>query len=323
MSNRTSSNGVLAVAIYNGLLGFEFSCVAEMFGLVRPGLEDSWYDFRLCRVERGKLESSHGLAIQPKFGLNDIRNANTIVVPGWRDPTEKPKPAFLNALVAAYRNGARIVSVCTGAFVLAHAGLLNGKRATTHWLHADYFRKQFPKIELLDDAIYIHDGSISTSAGSSAGLDLCLSIIRSDYGVEVANMVARRMVAPGHREGGQSQYAEPEILDASDSEFGPVLDWIASNLSKPITLEQTAEQFDISLRTLHRRFNEITGLSPLAWISQQRINLARKLLETSDLSIEQIASKSGLGSAANLRKHFDRQLRLTPSVYRSTFKAVK
>ncbi|MCA9128054.1 MAG: DJ-1/PfpI family protein, partial [Planctomycetales bacterium] len=218
MQKKSTKRNTLAVAIYDNLLGYEYSIVAELFGLVRPGTEAFWYDYRPCRVEPGEFTTSHGMMIRPKYGLAELQRAQTVVVPGWRNVDERPRPAFLRGLQVAYRNGARIISVCTGAFVLAHAGLLDGRRATTHWLFAEKFRDQFPQVELLDDSLYVHDGRISTSAGSSAGLDLCLSFIRNDFGAEVASMVARRMVAPVHREGGQSQYAMATILDTDDAD---------------------------------------------------------------------------------------------------------
>lgn len=321
MGEKRQRRKTLAVAIYDGLLGFEYSCVAELFGLVRPGLEDIWYDYRPCRVERGELTTSHGLSIHPKGGLKELRQADVVVVPGWRSPSECPKAAFIEALQAAHNRGAQVVSVCTGAFVLGHAGLLRGRKATTHWLHTGSFRKQFPDVELLEDSLYVHDGSIATSAGSSAAIDLCLSIIRGEFGASVANLVARRMVASVHREGGQSQYSEPIVLEPSDGEFGAVLDWMTDNLERSINLAEVADRFALSLRTFQRRFTEVTGQSPLAWLNHQRIARARNLLEGSDLSIEQIAARSGFGTAANLRKHFARHLNVTPSSYRSAFKS--
>lgn len=309
----------VVAAIYDGLLGFEYGIVAEFLGLVRPGMEKFWYDFRPCRVERGELKSTHGLTFQPKYDLSDLENAHTVVVPGWRSPDAVPKPAFIRSLQAAWKNGARIVSVCSGVFVLGHAGLLDNRRVTAHWLHTDQLQRMFPKARVLKDRLYTHDGRIMTSAGCSAGYDLSLSIIRNDFGVEVATTVARRMVAPTHREGGQSQYIEPTVLSTDDEDFGPILDWMSANLTEPFTLEQIADRFAMSLRTFQRRFSNLTGQAPLNWLNRQRVNRARALLETTDLPIDHIADRSGLGSAANLRKHFHRVLGTTPSAYRSAF----
>lgn len=310
----------IAVAIYDGLLGYEYGIVAEMFGLIRPGLENIWYDYKPCRVERGSITTSHGLTMTPRYGTHDLLSADTIVIPGWRSPAHIPRPSFVNAIQTAYKNGSTIISICSGAFVLGHAGLLDNRRSTAHWLHTDELQRTFPKTTVMRDRLYVKDGRISTSAGSSAGLDLCLSVIRDDFGVEVANLVARRMVAPSHREGGQSQYIQPAVLAIENDEMGPVLDWMTKHIAEQLTLEMIADRFSMSLRTFQRRFQALTGLAPLNWINENRLNRARALLETTDLSIEQVAYRSGLGSTANLRKHFERRLKTTPSVYRSTFK---
>lgn len=317
--DRAMKRKAVVAAAYDGMLGFEYAIVAELFGRVRPGFESFWYDFKTCRVERGELTSSHGLTFRPKHGLAELERAHTVIVPGWRSPDEVPRPAFIKALQAAWKRGARIVSVCSGAFVLGHAGLLDGKRVTAHWMHADQLAQMFPKASVVRDQLYVHDGRILSSAGSSAGLDLCLSIIRNDMGVDVASTVARRMVAPTHREGGQSQYVEHAVLTTEDEELGPIIDWMTIHLSEPFAIEEVADRFAVSLRTLQRRFRNLTGQSPLNWLNHQRVNRACALLEATDLTIEQVADRSGLGSAANLRKHFDRVLKTTPSGYRSAF----
>ncbi len=325
--NHAMRRKTVVAAVYDGLVGFEYGIVAELFGLTRPGVENDWYDFKPCRVERGDLRTTHGFSIRPKYGLKELAKAHTIIVPGWRrppsehEPYESPKPAFIGALQSAYENGARIVSVCSGAFVLGHAGLLDGKEVTTHWMHTEELQRTFPKAKVIEDRLYVHDGRISTSAGSSAGMDLCLSIIRNDFGVEVANMVARRMVAPVHREGGQSQYVEPVVLATDDDDLGPVLDWLTNHLAESFTLEEIADQFAMSLRTFQRRFKNMTGYAPLTWLNLNRVTKARSLLEATELTIEQVAHRSGLGSTANMRKHFDRLLSTTPSAYRSAFRS--
>lgn len=225
----------------------------------------------------------------------------------------------------AHARGARLVTICTGAFAVAHAGLLNGRTATTHWLYSKTLREAFPKILVDEDALYLHDnsgpGQISTSAGCAAGLDLCLAVVREDFGLTVANTIARRMVAPVHRDGGQSQYAESPAGVTEDDNFGPVLDWMVTHLDQPFAMNGIARNFGFSLRTFQRRFREITGLSPHQWLVQQRVAKARELLESSDHSVEHIATQSGLGSAANLRMHLARHLGTTPRAYRSAFRA--
>lgn len=317
---------IIAAAIYDGLLGFEYGIAAEMFGLVRPGMEKNWYDFRPCRVEKGELTSTHGLSFSPRHGLRQLVEADTVIVPGWRRPKtgddhKPPQTAFIKALRAAHDNGARIISICSGVFALGYAGLLDRKKVTSHWLHTEELQRQFPGANVIRDRLYVHDGQISTSAGSSAGLDLCLSIIRKDFGVDVASCIARRMVAPVHREGGQSQYIETPVLAVDDPEFGPIFDWLNENMAKTFTLKQVADRFSMSLRTFQRRFQQLTGCPPLNWINKNRVSLAQGLLESTDQSMEQIAHHSGLGSTANMRKHFARILGTTPSAYRSTFKS--
>ena len=315
----------IAAAIYDGLLAFEYSIVREVLGRDRSSLGVDWYDFQTCRVEKGRLFSSHGLEIRPEGDLDDLASADTVLIAGWRESHDRPPEDFLEALHQAHQNGARLVTICTGAFVLAHAGLLDGRRATTHWMHAEKLRQNFPRILLDHDALYVHDdrgaGRVSTSAGCAAGLDLSLAVIREDYGFAIANTVARRMVAPVHRDGGQSQYVEPVVEVGEQGSFGTVLDWMIAELDQPLNLEQVAKQFGFSMRTFQRRFKDLTGLSPHGWLVRQRVARARELLESTDLSVDRVAAESGLGSAANLRRHLARQLGSTPRAYRSAFRA--
>lgn len=316
---------VIAAVIYDGLLAFEYSLAREILGRDRRELVADWYEFRACGVEPGPLRSSHGFEIRPPGTLGDLATADTILIAGWREPLECPPEPLLEALRRAHARGSRLVSICTGAFALAHAGLLDGRVATTHWLHTDTLRKAFPRVRIKEDALYLHDrsgpGQISTSAGCAAGLDLCLAMIREDFGLKIANTIARRMVAPVHRDGGQSQYAEAPAGTVDDDNFGPVLDWMITNLDRPFSMEDVALEFGFSLRTFQRRFKEVTSLSPHQWLVRQRITKARELLESSDHSVEQIASRTGLGSAPNLRKHLARHLGTTPRAYRSAFRA--
>lgn len=316
---------VIAAAIYDGLRAFEYSIAREILGRDRRDLTADWYTFRPCRVERGRLISNHGFEIRPPGTLEDLVAADTVLIAGWRESLERPPEPLLEALRCAHARGARLVSICTGAFALAHAGLLDGRTATTHWLYSDMLRSTFPRVRVEEDALYLHDrsgpGQISTSAGSAAGLDLCLAVVREDFGLTVANAIARRMVAPVHRDGGQSQYAESPVGVADDEDFGPVLDWMIAHLEQPFAMAEVARRFGFSLRTFQRRFKEIATLSPHQWLVQQRVAKARELLESSDRNVEQIATQSGLGSAANLRKHLARHLGTTPRGYRSAFRA--
>lgn len=315
----------IAAAVYNGLLGFEFGIASEVLGRDRTVMVADWYEFLPCRVEPGRLRTNHGLEIRPSGTLDDLVQADIVLVPGWRETLDRPTDSFLDALRAAHARGARLVTICTGVFPLAYAGLLAGRRVTTHWLHAPRLRREFPDIDVRDDALYYYDQSegagIFTSAGSAAGLDLCLAVIRADYGIRIANRVARRMVAPVHRDGGQVQYSEAVVAETDDVSFGPVLEWMENHLQDNFKLDDVARHFSFSLRTFQRRFYEFTSMSPHQWLVQQRVNRARELLESSDQSVERIATLSGFGSAANLRKHLGRYLGTTPRAYRSAFRA--
>jgi len=315
---------LIAAAIYDGLLGFEYSLAREILGRDRRDLTNDWYEFLPCRIEPGRLFSSHGFEVHPKGSHRDLDRADTILVPGWRDPAERPPTRFLESLQRAHARGARLMTICTGVFPLAYAGVLEGRRATTHWMHAEALGR-FSEIEVQEDALYVHDnrppGRISTSAGSAAGLDLCLAVVREDFGLAIANKIARRMVAPVHRDGGQAQYVEAPAGTSTDDNFGPMLDWIVEHIDEPLLIRDVAQQFGFSLRTFQRRFKDVTGLTPHQWVIQQRVARARELLESSDRSVEQVATLSGLGSAANLRKHLAQHLGTTPRAYRAAFRA--
>ncbi len=315
----------VAAAVYDGLLAFEYGLAREILGRDRSDLAADWYDFLPCRVEPGSLTTSHGMVFEPRGSLEDLAAADIVLVAGWREPLERPPAAFLEALSVAHERGGHLVTICTGSFVPAWAGLLDDRRVTTHWMHAPTMAERFPRVRLSVDALYVRDdsgpGPISTSAGSAAGLDLSLALVREHFGIAVANAVARRMVAPAHREGGQTQYAEAPAAGRDDSAMGPLLDWLVEHLDQPLRLEEVASKFGLSGRTLQRRFREQTGDSPHRWLVSQRLGRARELLESTGLSVERVATESGLGSAANLRKHMARQLGTTPRAYRTAFRA--
>lgn len=315
---------LIAAPVFNHIPAFEYASAREILGRDRTQLSPDWYEFIACRLAPGRIHCSHGMEFHPEGDLSDLRRADTILISGWADPLVRPAENFIAELQHAHQRGARLVSICTGAFALAHAGLLDGRLATTHWLHTQKMRERFPQVQLRENAIYTRDDSaapIYTSAGAAAGLDLCLALIREDFGVAIANTVARRMVSPAHREGGQAQYVEAAHGKTDDDSFAPVLQWLATHCTEDLAIDQAAKRFGYSLRTFQRRFKELTNLSPHQWLTDQRVARARELLESSDLSIEQIASKSGMGTAANLRKRLGRCLQTTPRAYRSTFKA--
>lgn len=327
MPNRTSlpqgkpPHRVVAVA-YDRLCTFEYGIVAEVFGSGRPGPAETggrWYEFRTAAGEDGRLRGQGALVVEADGGLELLRGAGTIVVPGWRMPRHEVPSALTAALRDAHRNGSRIVSICGGAYVLAAAGLLSGRRATTHWHHAGDFAARFPDVQLEPDVLYVDDEDVLTSAGSAAGLDLCLHILRRDHGPGVANEMARNLVTPPHRSGGQAQYIRRPLPDGSATRLGPLLDWIRGSLSETLSIAQLSARAGMSPRTFCRCFGEATGMTPGTWIMRERLNLARDLLETTRLGIDEVAFRSGFGSPATMRHHFRRTLRVTPTEHRSSF----
>lgn len=308
----------VAVMAYNGLRDYEYAIVAEVFGLPRPSIESLDYKLVTCRVEPGPLLTRNGLGINPDGNLKDLVSANTVIVPAWRDISERPPQTLIDALVAAHSAGARVVGICTGAFVLAHAGLLDDEIVTTHWLYAEEFRREFPAIKLDPQPLYIlGDNNTATSAGSSAGLDLCLALIEADHTSSEATAVARRMVVTHHRPGTQAQFADPPSI-AFDQPLGDLLAWIEANLDCTLTVDLLADQAHLSRRTLIRRFKRATGTSPFAWITERRVQQARRLLETTRSTVQAIAVATGLGSPTNLRNHLVKTTGLTPTQYRRT-----
>jgi AraC family transcriptional activator FtrA len=254
-------------------------------------------------------------------GLEALDRADTVVVPGWLPAGEPPSPAVVRALRRAHSRGARVVSICSGAFALAHAGLLDGRRASTHWGLAHEFATRFPHIRLDPDVLYVDHGDVATSAGAGAGIDLCMHLVRSDQGARYAAHIARTMVMAPHREGGQLQYSAPPHPAQIDGTLAPLLEWITGRLSEPMTIESLAARAGVSTRTLARRFADQLGASPGQWLLAQRIATARDLLESSDLPLDAIARRVGLSSATNLRRRFQGILGTTPGAYRRAFRA--
>jgi len=308
----------VAALAYDGLGTFEFGIVVELFGLRRTGLGVKWYDFEVCSLERRPLRAAGGILVQAPRGLSALREAGTIVIPGWTLEDVAPPAKLVNALRAAHAGGARLVSICSGVFLLAATGLLDGKRVTAHWRHVDRFTARFPNIQVERDVLYVDEGSILTSAGSSAGIDLCLHIVRRDYGAEIANQIARRLVMPPHREGGQAQYIE-DPMPREAGRLAPVLEWAQSRLGKTLRVEDLARKASMSPRTFARHFRQQTGTTPHQWLTHQRVMEAQRRLEKTDASIDQIAAAAGLQTAATLRQHFSRALGTSPSAYRRQF----
>lgn len=311
---------VVATLLFGGANVFEFAVACEVFGLERPEFDGSWYEHRLCGVAP-TIALSGGASMALAHGLEALADADTVLVPNAPRGTGAIPTAACDALRAAHARGARMVSFCTGAFALAEAGILDGRKATTHWMHADEFRQRYPRVHLDPNVLYVDEGDVLTSAGTAAGIDLALHIVRMDHGAEAARIVARRMVVPPHRDGGQAQYIDPPHQPVvPGDELAGLLDRLSADVDRQVTVEDMAAQVAMSPRTFARRFKETTGTTPYRWLLTQRLHRAQQLLETSDLDVDQIADRSGFGTAANLRLHFRRELRTTPTSYRRTFR---
>ncbi|MDG4832900.1 helix-turn-helix domain-containing protein [Solwaraspora sp. WMMD1047] len=307
----------VALAVLDGTPLFELAAACEVFGVDR-GLADPWYDLVLCGEDGARVGGWLRAAVRP--GLAALTSAHTVIVPSCRDPADPPAPALVDAVRTAHRAGARVASLCTGAFVLAEAGLLDGRRATTHWAHTALLHDRYPAVRVDADVLYIDDGDVLTSAGKAAGMDLCLHLVRTDHGTAVANALARSLVVPPHRPGGQAQFIPAAVGYGPDHVLADLLPWALERVEHPLTVRDLAARAGMSPRNLARHFNAVTGMSPLRWLLTQRVRRAQELLETSDLSVEQIAARTGMGTATTLRRHFSQQLGVPPDTYRRTFR---
>jgi AraC family transcriptional activator FtrA len=306
---------------YDGLCTFEFGVAVEVFGLARPEMGEGWYRHATAAVEPGPLRAAGGLTVTTLGGLELLEEADLIIVPGWRGINEAVPASLVDALQAANVRGARLMSLCSGVIVLAATGLLNGRRATTHWRYADTIAARHPEIRLDPDVLYVDEGEILTAAGSAAGIDLCLHVVRRDFGAKAANSVARRLVVPPHREGGQAQFiVKPVPQDREGQRLGPLIDWIDLNLQREITLSEMADRAGMSARTFQRRFRDLTGTSPGEFLLARRLHHACDLLEReAALSLDDIALAAGFGTPATLRHHFRTRLATSPRAYRARF----
>jgi AraC family transcriptional activator FtrA len=320
MPNMPTNSLVVAVA-YDGLCTFEFGCAVEVFGLSRPEMGPGWYRFAVAAVEPSPLRAAGGITIGVDGGLDLLTCAGTIVIPGWRGADAPVPETLCTALREAHAMGARILSLCSGAFVLAAAGLLDSKRATTHWRYFDTLTARHPDLTLVPDVLYVDEGSILTAAGSAAGLDLCLHLVRRDWGPRIANQVARRLVVPPHRDGGQAQYVERPVPRerASGSRLTGLLDRVRSRLDEAWPAERLATEAAVSRRGLHRRFRDATGLSPGVWLVAERVGRARELLEEDSMPIGDVVAACGFGTVATPRHHFRANVGISPAAYRARF----
>ncbi|MCF3102166.1 helix-turn-helix domain-containing protein [Streptomyces roseoverticillatus] len=298
---------------------FELGCTTEVFGLHRPEIGRALYDFRLCSPEPSTLMRDGFFTLTGVAGLEAADAADTLIVPNRPDVDVPRRPAVLDAIRRAHARGARLVGLCSGAFTLAESGVLDGRRATAHWQWAGSFRARFPAVHLEENVLFVDDGDILTAAGSAAALDLGLHIVRRDHGADVANAVSRRLVFAAHRDGGQQQFIERPVPDLPDESLAPVLDWAQEHLEMPLTVSDLAARAAVSPATLHRRFRAQLGTTPLAWLTQERLALACRLIERGATQVETVARRSGLGTAANLRALMRRERGLTPSAYRQRF----
>jgi transcriptional regulator GlxA family with amidase domain len=314
---------VVAAIAFDGISPFHLSVPCVVFGENRDAGGVPVFDFRVCALEAGTLSTTAGFSIAATHGLKALDDAHTIIVPSWRDPDEAPPAELLEALRRAHARGAQLVGLCLGAFVLAAAGILDGRTATTHWAWAGDFARRFPRVRLDPDVLYIDDGDVLTSAGTAAGLDCCLHVLRGLCGAQAANYVARRLVVSPHRQGGQAQYIEqPVPPNLRGDRLSGLLEWVAGNLDMPHTLDSLAERALMSRRTFTRRFRLATGATVGAWLLAQRLARAQQLLESSDQSVEAIAASAGFGSTASLRQHFQEAFRTSPSAWRREFRGV-
>ncbi|MEV0094647.1 helix-turn-helix domain-containing protein [Streptomyces sp. NPDC050738] len=298
---------------------FELGCATEVFGLRRPELGRELYDFRLCSPEPRTLMRDGFFTLTGVAGLEAVDLADTLIVPNRPDTDVPRRPAVLDAVRRAHARGARLVGFCSGAFTLAEAGVLEGRRAATHWQWADSFRVRFPGVRLEADVLFVDDGDILTAAGSSAALDLGLHLVRRDHGAEVANSVSRRLVFAAYRDGGQRQFVERPVPEVPDESLAPVLAWALERLGEALTVADVAARAAVSPATLHRRFRAQLGTTPLAWLTGERVALACRLIERGEGRLDVVAARSGLGSGANLRALMRRETGLSPSAYRKRF----
>ncbi|MFK7737169.1 MAG: helix-turn-helix domain-containing protein [Pirellulaceae bacterium] len=307
----------VAVVIYDSLCTFEFGIAVEVFGLKRPEVGSNWYQFNVCSIEGRPVRAVGGIEVKADRGLELLEEADLVIVPGWSDPQILPPKELTDTLVAAHQRGARIVGICGGVFVLAASGLLANKRATTHWRFLDQLIESFPSVERCGSSLYCDEDRVLTSAGSSAGIDLCLHIVRSDYGDEVAEQVAERLVFPRQR-GGEQQQQLPlqRVPKTKDQQFLDFLDKLDADVASNPTIANAAQELELSPRTFNRRIKQLTGQTYCEWMSNKRLERAKRLLLKTDLPVEKIAEACGLASASSLRRLFRREEGYLPNEYR-------
>ncbi|MEF2528865.1 MULTISPECIES: helix-turn-helix domain-containing protein [Streptomyces] len=307
----------VALAVTDGMLHFEMALALEVFGSDLRHIADPWYELSLCGPE---AVSAGRFRLEPDAGLDSLPRAHTVIVPGWADTGAAPPAQLVDAVRAAHLAGARIVSLCTGAYVLAAAGVLDGLRATTHWAHAADLAARHPQVTVDPDVLFVDNGSVLTSAGKAAAMDLCLHLVRLDHGAAAANALARRLVVPPQREGGQAQFVTTPLPEPGSHPLAALFPWALQRLDRPLTVEDLARRAAMSSRQLTRHFRAVAGTTPLQWLHTQRIRRAQALLETTDDTVDVIAAATGMGTATTLRRHFQRTVGVPPDTYRRTFR---
>jgi AraC family transcriptional activator FtrA len=308
----------VVMAVTDDMPIFEAAVPCQVFGVDRPHLADPWYSFAVVPVGPAPVRLSPGFTLAPAGDGWDLSSTDTLVIPACTNVHEDPPAELVDVVREAYERGIRLLSICSGAFVLAAAGVLDGRRATTHWLHAEELSRRHPAVRVDASVLYVEDANVITSAGTVAGIDACLHVVRVDHGAAVAAELARRLVTPPHRDGAQAQYHRPASPVVHDW-LAALLDWAGENLHLPLSTADLAARANVSVRTVERRFAEALGMSPLRWLLQQRVRRAQQFLETSDRPIDWIATTCGFGGAASLRSHFARIVGVSPSAYRRAF----
>ena len=308
----------LAIVVYEGLCTFEFGIAVEIFCLPRPEFGNDWYRHKVCSIDGFPVTAVGGVEVKAAAGLETLEEADLVIIPGWSNPKTLPPRRLTDAVVNAHQRGARIVGICGGVFVLAASGLLENKHATTHWRFLDQLIERFPSVKTCDASLYCDVDRVLTSAGSAAGIDLCLHIVRTDYGEQAAEMVAERLVFPRIRGGNQSQHTvRPRVPKHQDQRFFDFLQRLESDIANNLTIASAAKQLDLSPRTFNRKIKQLTGQTYGEWVSARRIERAKQLLEKTDLPVEKIAKACGLASTSSLRRLFRRNEGILPSQYRS------
>ncbi|TMR21401.1 helix-turn-helix domain-containing protein [Nonomuraea turkmeniaca] len=312
----------VAVLAFDGMAPFELGCVVELFGLPRPELDVPWYDLKVCAETLEPLRVVGGFTMRAEHGLDVLAGADTVIVPGT-NVYGRVSGELVAALRQAHARGARMVSICSGVFALAAAGLLDGRTVTTHWRYADLLQERFPAVRVNPSVLYVDEGDVLTSAGSAAGLDLLIHLVRTDHGPGVANTVARRLVVPPHREGGQAQFIEAAVTPVEDDDaVARAMSWAMDNLARPIAVADLAGVANMSQRSFIRHFKRQTGTSPLRWVISQRVAASLAMLESTAAPVEEIGAAVGFESPVTFRHHFTKTMRTSPSAYRRAFSGV-